>query len=64
MGASLLIFQMRGIRSSKKEKASILSLKEGNTYNIIKDKLYNQKAQFYANSYFGKLKAKAVIVNR
>ena len=64
MGASLLIFQMREIRSSKKEKASILSLKEGNTYNIIKDKLYNQKAQFYANSYFEKLKAKAVIVNR
>jgi len=64
MGASLLIFQMRGIRSSKKEKASILSLKEGNTYKTIKDKLYNQKAQFYANSFFGKLKAKAVIVNR
>ena len=64
MGASLLIFQMRGIKSSKKEKASALSLKEGNTYNIIKDKLYNQKAQFYANSYFEKLKAKAVIVNR
>ena len=64
MGASLLIFQMREIRSSKKEKASILSLKEGNTYNIIKDKLYNQKAQFYANSFFGKLKAKAVIVNK
>ena len=64
MGASLLIFQMREIRSSKKEKASILSLKEGNTYKTIKDKLYNQKAQFYANSFFGKLKAKAVIVNR
>jgi len=55
---------MRGIRGSKKEKVSTLSLKEGNTYNIIKDILYNQKAQFYANSYFGKLKAKAVIVNR
>ena len=64
MGASLLIFQMREIRSSKKEKASILSLKEGNTYKTIKDKLYNQKAQFYANSFFGKLKAKAVIVNK
>ena len=64
MGASLLIFQMRGIKSSKKGKASKLSLKEGNTYNIIRDKLYDKKAQFYANSYFGKLKAKAVIVNR
>jgi peptidyl-prolyl cis-trans isomerase SurA len=64
MGASLLVFQMRGIRHSKKEKASTLSLREGNTYNIIKNKLYNQKAQFYAHSFFGKLKAKAVIVNR
>lgn len=64
MGASLLVFQMRGIRNSKKEKATILSLREGNTYDIIKNKLYNQKAQFYANSFFGKLKAKAVIVNR
>jgi peptidyl-prolyl cis-trans isomerase SurA len=64
MGASLLIFQMRGIKSSKNEKVSTLSLKKGNTYNIIKDKLYNQKAQFYANSYLGKLKAKAVIVDR
>ena len=64
MGSSLLVFQMRGIRNSKKEKVTTLSLKEGNTYNIIKDELYNQKAQFYANSYFGKLKAKAVIVNR
>jgi peptidyl-prolyl cis-trans isomerase SurA len=64
MGRSLLVFQMRGIKSSKKEKASTLSLKEGNTYNIIKNKLYNQKAQFYANSFFGKLKAKAVIVNK
>ena len=64
MGASLLVFQMRGIRHSKKEKVTTLSLKEGNTYNIIKNKLYNQKALFYANSFFGKLKAKAVIVNR
>jgi peptidyl-prolyl cis-trans isomerase SurA len=64
MGASLLVFQMRGIKNSKKEKATISNLKEGNTFDIIKNKLYNEKAQFYANSFFGKLKAKAVIVNR
>ena len=64
MGKSLLIFQMRGIINLKKEKKEILNLKEGNTYNIIKDKLYNQKAQFYANSFFGKLKAKAIIINK
>jgi peptidyl-prolyl cis-trans isomerase SurA len=64
MGASLLVFQMRGIRYPKKENSTILSLREGNTYNIIKNKLFDQKAQFYANSFFGKLKANAVIVNR
>ena len=64
MGTSLIVFQMRGVRNSKKEKTSILDLKNGNTYNIIKDKLYNQKAEFYANSFLGKLKAKAIIINK
>ena len=64
MGTSLIVFQMRGVSTSKKEKTSILNLKDGDTYNVIKGKLYNQKAEFYANSFFGKLKAKAVIVSR
>ena len=64
MGTSLIVFQMRGVSTSKKEKTSILNLKDGDTYNVIKDKLYNQKAEFYANSFFGKLKAKAIIINK
>ena len=64
MGTSLIVFQMRGVSTSKKEKTSIFNLKDGDTYNLIKDKLYNQKAEFYANSFFGKLKAKAIIINK
>ena len=64
MGTSLIVFQMRGVSTSKKEKTSILNLKDGDTYNVIKDKLYNQKAEFYANSFFGRLKAKAIIINK
>jgi peptidyl-prolyl cis-trans isomerase SurA len=64
MGESLIVFQMRGVSNSKKEKTSILGLKDENTYNQIKNKLYNQKAQFYANSFFGKLKAKALIIDK
>ena len=64
MGGSLIVFQMRGVRNLKKEKTSILALKDAGTYNMIKNQLYNQKAQFYANSFFGKLKAKAIIINK
>ena len=64
MGGSLIVFQMRGVRNLKKEKTSILALKNENIYNMIKNQLYNQKAQFYANSFFGKLKAKAIIINK
>jgi len=64
MGTSLIVFQMRGVSNPKKEKTSKLNLKDGDTYNIIKNKLYNQKAEFYGNSFFGKLKAKAIIINK
>ena len=64
MGKSLIVFQMRGVSNPKKEKKSILTLKDENAYNLIKNQLYNQKAQFYANSFFGKLKAKALIINK
>lgn len=64
MGTSLIVFQMRGLSTSKKEETSILNLKDGDTYNVIKDKLYNQKAEFYANSFLEKLKAKAIILNK
>jgi peptidyl-prolyl cis-trans isomerase SurA len=64
MGTSLIVFQMRGVSTPKKEKTSILNLKDGDTYNVIKNKLYNQKAEFHANSFFGRLKAKAIIINK
>ena len=64
MGTSLIVFQMRGMSNSKKEKTSILTLKDRDIYNTIKYKLYDQKAKFYANSFFGKLKAKSIIVNK
>jgi hypothetical protein len=46
------------------KKTSLLTLKNENTYNLIKNQLYNKKAEFYGNSFFGKLKAKALIINK
>ena len=56
MGTSLIVFQMRGVSTSKKEKTSILNLKDGDTYNVIKNKLYNQKQNFMQIHFLENLK--------
>ena len=64
VGSSLIVFQMRGMTTPKKEKKLINELKNGNTYNLIKNQLYDEKAQFYGKAFFGKLKAKAIVINK